>query len=67
MMSLKPAEQLSFSFGGGGFRDMEAFPFTVAEWHRVKEAARPVVNATFAEDEVLRASCFTALQAGSAA
>ncbi len=42
---------------------MEAFPFTDAEWDRVKEAALPLVNATFAEDEVLRASSFMTLQA----
>ncbi len=35
---------------------MEVFPFTVVEWERIKEAARHVVNATFAEDEILRAS-----------
>lgn len=35
---------------------MEAFPFTEAEWASVEEAALPVVNATLADDPVLRAS-----------
>jgi hypothetical protein len=35
---------------------MEAFPFTFEEWSCVSEAARAVVNATFAKDEVLHAS-----------
>jgi hypothetical protein len=41
---------------------VEAFPFTDAEWDGVKEAALPLVNATFAEDDALRASCFTELR-----
>ena len=35
---------------------MELFPFSADEWLLVSEAARAVVNATLAEDEVLRAS-----------
>jgi hypothetical protein len=35
---------------------VEAFPFTEAEWAAVSEAALPVVNATLADDAVLRAS-----------
>jgi hypothetical protein len=35
---------------------MDAFPFTDEDWSRVSEAARAVVNATFAEDVVLHAS-----------
>lgn len=35
---------------------VEAFPFGVEDWTAVSEAARHVVNATFAEDEILRAS-----------
>jgi hypothetical protein len=35
---------------------VEAFPFTDAEWAAVSEAARLVVNASLAEDEVLHAS-----------
>jgi hypothetical protein len=41
---------------------VEEFPFTDAEWDRVKEAALPLVNATFAEDDAVRASCFTELR-----
>jgi hypothetical protein len=39
-----------------------AFPFTNAEWDVVQRAALPLVNATFAEDDVLRASCFSELK-----
>ena len=35
---------------------MKAFPFTEAEWAAVGEAALPVVNATLADDAVLRVS-----------
>lgn len=35
---------------------MHAFPFTDDDWFRVSEAARAVVNASFAGDVVLRAS-----------
>jgi hypothetical protein len=35
-----------------------AFPFMAEEWSRVSETALVVVNATFAEDDVLRASGF---------
>jgi len=35
---------------------VEPFPFTDAEWAAVGDAALPVVNATLADDAVLRAS-----------
>lgn len=35
---------------------MKAFPFTEAEWAKVKDAALAVVNATLANDSVLSAS-----------
>jgi hypothetical protein len=35
---------------------MEEFPFTRAEWDAVGHAALPVVNASLADDDVLRAS-----------
>jgi len=35
---------------------MVLFPFTEDEWFEISEACRAVVNATFAEDEVLCAS-----------
>jgi hypothetical protein len=41
---------------------MEAFPFTAEEWSCVSEAARAVLNATFAEDDVLHASRFEELR-----
>jgi hypothetical protein len=41
---------------------MEEFPFTEAEWSRVTAATLDVTNATLADDEVLRASCFVTLQ-----
>jgi hypothetical protein len=41
---------------------MTTFPFTEADWHCVSEAARDVVNATFAEDAVLRSSLFAELR-----
>ncbi|MBX9580814.1 MAG: hypothetical protein K2X87_10950 [Gemmataceae bacterium] len=34
----------------------EAWPFRPEDWSRVREAARAVVNASLADDEVLRAS-----------
>jgi hypothetical protein len=37
-------------------------PFTHADWSRVSEAARSLVNATFAEDAVLRESQFEELR-----
>jgi hypothetical protein len=40
---------------------VEAFPFTEAEWASVREAALPVVNATLAGDQVLRASYLVGL------
>ena len=40
---------------------MESFPFTDAEWQTVQDAAFPVVNATFADDNVLRESHFQKL------
>lgn len=41
---------------------MKAFPFTDDEWDAVQRAALPLVNATFAEDDVLRASRFSELK-----
>lgn len=41
---------------------MDPFPFTEAEWYSVAEAARTVVNATLAEDAILRASHFSDFQ-----
>lgn len=41
---------------------MEAFPFTAEDWSDVSEAVRAVVNATLAEDAVLRASHFEELR-----
>jgi len=41
---------------------MEEFPFTAAEWERVRAAAWPRVNATWAGDEILSASAFVTLQ-----
>lgn len=35
---------------------MDSFPFSQSEWTAVKEAARPVVNACLADDDVLNAS-----------
>jgi hypothetical protein len=46
----------------GGFRGVEEFPFTGAEWDGVNEAALPLINATFAEDDALRASCLIELR-----
>lgn len=40
---------------------MEAWPFSEEEWQAVGDAALPVVNAHFARDEVLRASCLLTL------
>ena len=40
---------------------METWPFSEAEWQAVSDAALPVVNAHFARDQVLRASCFLTL------
>ena len=45
-----------------GCRVVTGFPFSVADWSRVSEAARAVVNATFAGDAVLRASRFEELR-----
>ena len=41
---------------------MADFPYSKAEWARVSEAARTVLNATFADDKVLRASGFAELR-----
>lgn len=41
---------------------MDPFPFSDDEWDRVKEASRAVVNATLADDLVVRASHFIVLQ-----
>ena len=35
---------------------MEGWPFSEAEWEWVKDAALPVINATLAEDDLLRES-----------
>jgi hypothetical protein len=40
---------------------VEAWPFTEDEWQAVSDAALPVVNATWARDEVLHASCLLTL------
>jgi hypothetical protein len=40
---------------------MKAFPFTAEDWARVSAAAGAVVNATFADDAALHATCFQAL------
>jgi hypothetical protein len=53
---------LTNNIGLGGFRGVEAFPFTDAEWDGVTEAVLPLVNATFAEDDALRAACFIELR-----
>lgn len=42
---------------------MKEFPFTPDEWQRVSEASHAVMNATLADDQVLRESCFTELAA----
>ncbi len=42
--------------GNEGFLDMEAFPFTEAEWADVKDATLLVINATLSDDRVLHAS-----------
>jgi hypothetical protein len=41
---------------------MHKWPFSAAEWGAVVEATRLVVNATLADDDVLQASHFVALQ-----
>jgi hypothetical protein len=41
---------------------MTTFPFTEADWFCVSEAARAIVNATFADDAVLRVSRFAELR-----
>lgn len=41
---------------------MDAFPFTKSEWGQVAEASWSVTNASLANDEVLRASCFLKLK-----
>ncbi len=41
---------------------MEGFPFTGEEWERIKEGACAIVNASLADDDVLRASHFLELQ-----
>ncbi len=38
------------------------FPFSTADWSRVRDAARAVLNATWAGDDVLRASQFEELR-----
>ena len=40
---------------------MEAWPFSEAEWQAVRDAALAHLNAHFARDAVLRASCFLTL------
>jgi hypothetical protein len=40
---------------------VEPFPFTEEEWQAVADAALPLVNATFAGDDVLRDSLFLEL------
>ena len=42
---------------------MNPFPFAADEWDLVSAASLRVVNATLADDDVLRASCFIGLQA----
>jgi hypothetical protein len=46
----------------GWLAEMDAFPFGTADWSRVKEAALPVVNATFAGDSLLRESLLVELR-----
>jgi hypothetical protein len=41
---------------------MNEFPFTTADWDRVKVAALAIVNAGFAEDRILADSLFFELQ-----
>ena len=55
MLSVGIAEA-HYKFGEGGQRNVEAFPFSEAEWAAVREAALPVVNAALADDAVLQAS-----------
>jgi hypothetical protein len=40
---------------------MDTFPFTKAEWQKVKDASLAVVNASLAKDDLLRASNFEGL------
>jgi hypothetical protein len=40
----------------------DGFPFSTDDWSRVQDAARAVVNATLAGDDVLRASRFEELR-----
>jgi hypothetical protein len=42
---------------------MEVFPFTEADWQRVKDATLAVLNASLADDAVLRASQFVEVAA----
>jgi hypothetical protein len=39
-----------------------AFPYSEREWKRVRRAATALVNATLADDDVLRAVCFARLR-----
>lgn len=41
---------------------MESFPFTAQEWSKVQQVTHKVLNATLADDDLLRASHFVALQ-----
>ena len=41
---------------------MHPFPYSSDEWEFVSTASLKVVNATLADDDVLRASCFIGLQ-----
>ena len=56
---MNPRERRTFSAGDG--EEMVEFPFSKDEWSHVSEVARTVVNATFADDAVLRASGFAEL------
>jgi hypothetical protein len=42
---------------------MDEFPFTQAEWQRVSDTATALINASLAEDSILRDSWFAELQA----
>ena len=45
----------------GGFRPVEPFPFTEAEWAAVTAEVQPVVDASFMDDDVLGASALIGL------
>ena len=40
---------------------MDHFPFTEAEWNRIKDITLSIVNASSANDEILSASCLQTL------